>query len=270
MQPISRIINPDVLEKKEKFAQEFKYAQPCRHIEIKDFLNPDIADQLFEHFPPFETLNVKRKSINEDKAEDYHFERWHPVFSQVRDAVQSEEFCKWISEVTGIEGLHSTQDSLGSGLHQGKNGSFVDVHVDVNMNPEKGLWRRINLLIYLNKYWKPEYGGDLELWDVQMKNCVKKIPPMHNVAVIFYTDDNSPHGYNRIHVPEHESRKSFYTYYYTPIGEGFSYRDSKFLPRPDESFSKKLITNVKESLKINAKKVLKYLGVKKLDFQDKN
>ncbi|MFN4298679.1 MAG: 2OG-Fe(II) oxygenase [Thermaurantimonas sp.] len=270
MQPITYIINPEVLSHKEKFSRLFKEAQPCKHVAIENFLNPEVADQLFENFPPFETLNVKRKSINEDKAEDYHFERWHPIFSQVRDAVQSEEFCTWLSEMTGVEGLRSTDDSLGSGLHQGKNGSFVDVHVDVNMNPEKGLWRRINLLIYLNKYWKPEYGGDLELWDVDMKNCIKKIPPYHNVAVIFYTDDNSPHGYSRIHVPEHESRKSFYTYYYTPIGEGFTYRDSKFLPRPDESLGKKLITNVKETIKINTKRALKFLGVKKLDFQDKN
>lgn len=270
MESIADIINPDVLQQKDAFAQIFAQAQPCRHVVIEDFLVPEVANQLFEHFPPFETLNVKRKSINEDKAEDYHFERWHPVFSRVRDAVQSVEFCTWMSEVTGVDGLHSTDDSLGSGLHQGKNGSFVDVHVDVNMNPEKGLWRRINLLIYLNRYWKPEYGGDLELWDVEMKNCIKKIPPYHNVAVIFYTDDNSPHGYSRIHVPENESRKSFYTYYYTPIGEGFSYRDSRFLPRPDEALSKKLMTNVKESVKINAKKLLKILGVKKLDFQDKN
>lgn len=270
MQSLRSIINPQVLSEKENYSKLFKEAQPCQHVVIENFLNPDVADQLFENFPPFETLNVKRKSINEDKAEDYHFERWHPIFSQVRDAVQSEEFCAWLSEMTGIEGLRSTDDSLGSGLHQGKNGSFVDVHVDVNMNPEKGLWRRINLLIYLNKYWKPEYGGDLELWDVEMKTCVKKIPPFHNVAVIFYTDDNSPHGYSRIQVPEHESRKSFYTYYYTPISEGFTYRDSKFLPRPDESLGKKLITNVKETIKINTKRFLKYLGVKKLDFQDKN
>ncbi|GCD79536.1 2OG-Fe(II) oxygenase [Schleiferia thermophila] len=266
----SAVINPEIMAKKELFKRQFAEGVPCRHVVIENFLIPEIADQLYEKFPPFETLNVKRKSINEDKAEDYHFERWDPVFGRVRDALQSEAFCIWLSEVTGVEGLRSTDDSLGSGLHQGKNGSFVDVHVDVNMNPEKGLWRRVNLLIYLNKNWKPEYGGDLELWDVAMQNCVKKIPPFHNVAVIFYTDDNSPHGYSKIHVPDYESRKSFYTYYYTSVGEGFSYRDSRFLPRPDESFLKKAVTTVKETLKINAKKILKTLGVKKLDFQDKN
>lgn len=270
MTGVSEVINPDVLEKKDVLKVQFAEGMPCRHVVIENFFRPEIADQLYEKFPPFETLNVKRKSINEDKAEDYHFERWDPVFSRVRDALQSKDFCAWISEVTGVEGLRSTDDSLGSGLHQGKNGSFVDVHVDVNMNPEKGLWRRVNLLIYLNKYWKPEYGGDLELWDPEMKNCVKKIPPFHNVAVIFYTDDHSPHGYSKIQIPDHESRKSFYTYYYTPIGKGFSYRDSRFLPRPDESFGKKIVTWIKETLKINTKKILKAIGVKKLDFQDKN
>ena len=264
------IINPELEARFDELRNSYNNAEPCKHLSIEGFLRPEIADQLYANFPSINTLNVKRKSLNEDKSEDYHFERWHPVFTQVREVIKSDEFCQWMSKLTGIDGLMTTTDSLGSGVHQGKNGSFVDVHVDVNMNPEKGLWRRINLLIYLNKNWQDHYGGDLELWDKEMKNCVHKIPPSHNRAVIFYTDDNSPHGYSAIDVPEGETRKSFYTYYYTPIGEVFSYRDSKFIPRPDEGLGKKIITNTKEAIKINAKKLLKSLGVKNLDFQDKN
>ena len=54
-----------------------------------------------------------------------------------------------MQEITGINGLFSTLDAMGSGLHQGENGSFVDVHVDFNMHTEKNLERRINLLIPL-------------------------------------------------------------------------------------------------------------------------
>lgn len=257
-------------EAMEHLHRQFTTAIPCRHLVLDDFLKEEIADQLYENFPPMESLNVKRKSLNENKAEDYHFERWHPAFSKVRESVNSEEFYQWMRRVTGIEGLVTTRDSLGSGVHQGANGSYVDVHVDVNMNPEAGLWRRVNLLIYLNKNWKDEYGGHLELWDKEMKEKHHHIAPNHNRAVIFYTDDNSPHGYSKINVPEGETRKSFYTYFYTEIGEGFKYRDSKFRSRPDEGLGKKIITGVKEEVKVRAKQVLKALGVKSLDFQDKN
>src|SRR5210317_1375555 len=269
---VEGIINPKYLDP--AFAAElttaYDTASPCKHIVLEDFFQEDIALDLFNNFPSIDQLNVKRKSLNEDKSEDYHFERWHPSFSKVRSAVASKEWSDQLERITGIEGLHTTTDALGSGVHQGKNGSYVDIHIDVNMNSKLGLWRRINLLVYLNKNWKPEYGCALELWNKEMTECVTQVPPTFNTAVIFYTDDNSPHGYRKINIPEGESRKSFYTYFYTKPGEGVSYRDSKFVSRPDDAASKKLATGVKETLKINGKKLLKFIGLKNLDFQDKN
>lgn len=266
------LINPEYTsaEAIKKLRSDFDNAIPCRHLALDNFLSEEIADQLYANFPKIDSLNVKRKSLNEDKAEDYHFERWHPSFAQVREVVASQEFCDWMTKITGVEELRTTTDALGSGVHQGADGSYVDVHVDVNMNPKAGLWRKINLLIYLNKNWEEEYGGHLELWDKEMKVMHQRIAPSHNRAVIFYTDDNSPHGYSKIKVPEGETRKSFYTYYYTEIGEGFKYRDSKFVSRPDAPFAKKVATEAKESIKIRAKQFLKALGVRSLDFQDKN
>lgn len=266
------LINPKYTspEALAQLAEEFKSGQPCKHIVLDDFLLSDVANDLHGNFPPLSTLNVKRKSLNENKSEDYHFERWHPAFSNVRNTIRSEEFSKWISDVTGIEGLVTTDDSLGSGVHQGGQGSYVDVHIDVNYNPEADMWRRVNLLIYLNRNWEDQWGGHLELWDKEMKECKQKVAPNHNRAVIFLTDENSPHGYAKINIPEHESRKSFYAYFYTPVGDGFKYSDSRFIARPDDSISRKTATNVKEAIKINIKRLLKVLGVKSLDFQDKN
>lgn len=269
---VDGIINPKYLDP--AFAEELKKmydgANPCKHLVMPDFFAPEIADALYANFPSIDQLNVKRKSLNEDKSEDYHFERWHPAFSQARQAVASKEWSDQLGRITGIEGLHTTTDALGSGVHQGKNGSYVDVHIDVNMNPKLGLWRRINLLVYLNKNWKPEYGGALELWNKDMTEMVTKVAPDFNTAVIFYTDENSPHGYKKINVPEGESRKSFYTYFYTKPEKGVAYRDSKFVSRPEDSAGRKLATGIKETLKINGKKLLKTLGMKDLDFQDKN
>ena len=103
-----------------------------------------------------------------------------------------------------------------------------------------------------------------------MTELVTKVPPTFNTALIFYTDDNSPHGYVKIDIPEGESLKSFYTYFYTKPEDGVTYRDSKFISRPDDGAVRKMATGIKETLKINGKKLLKTLGMKDLDFQDKN
>jgi hypothetical protein len=269
---MKNLINPIYLseEKISEIRQQFENAEPCKHIALENFLIDDVATTLFQNFPKLNTLNVKRKSINENKSEEYHLENFHPQFNELRDFLNTPQMYEWISKVTGIEGLSSTFDSLGAGVHQGGPGSFVDVHVDVNMNPAAKLHRRINLLIYLNKNWKNEYGGALEFWDKDVKNCISKVMPNFNHAAIMVTDETSYHGYAKINIPEHESRKSFYCYYYTPADKDFVYRDSRFKTRPDESLTKTAITEIKETLKINAKKFLKLLGVKSLDFQDKN
>jgi hypothetical protein len=257
-------------EKTSEWASVFAAGNPCKHIVIDGFLTEETANLLHGHFPPMDALKVRRKSLNENKAEDYKFDEWHPAFREVREAIRSDFFAEWMSTVTGISGLLTPDNPLGSGVHQGANGSYVDVHIDVNYDPESNLWRRVNLLIYLNRHWEESYGGHLEIWDPLMRRAEKRIAPAHNRAVIFLTDENSPHGYQTIHVPEGETRKSFYAYFFTPIQDGFRYSDSRFIARPNDSAWHKAATTVKEAIKIQSKRILKALGVKSLDFQDKN
>lgn len=251
--------------------QEYSNGNPCKHIVMDNFLRPEVAEQLFDNFPKLDTLNVKRKSLNEKKSEDYHFERFHPIFQDVKDVIMSETFChELIGKIAGIDGLFVTTDNTGAGVHQGGDGSYVDVHIDFNMSTKFNAWRRLNLLVYLNKGWKDEYGGALELWDKNMNNCEKMIYPYFNRAVLFYTDENAPHGYRKMSLPEGVTRKSFYSYFYTPVEEGMEFRDSTFIARPDESFLKRTLTSVKETIKVNIKSALFKLGFTSLDFQDKN
>jgi hypothetical protein len=97
-----------------------------------------------------------------------------------------------------------------------------------------------------------------------------KYPPIFNRTVIFLTDADSPHGYEKINFPEGEYRKSYYAYFFTPMEEGVRYEDSRFLSKPDDALSKKVATRLKENIKIKAKQILSFFNVKTLDFQDKN
>ncbi len=265
-------INPIYLsqEKIEQLKQDFNTAKPCKYIVLPNFLTEELANTLYENFPKIDTLNVKRKSINENKSEDYHFDRFHPAFNKIKTVLAHPDFIKNVEYITGLNDLVSTNDALGAGVHQGANGSYVDIHIDSNYNAKENLWRRLNLLIYLNKNWKPEYGGDLELWDQKMTQCEAKVPCDFNRAVIFLTDETTPHGYSKITVPDGETRKSFYTYYSNTPDPDFKYVDSHFISRPDDSLYKRVVTSIKEPLKLSIKRTLKTIGIKSLDFQDKN
>ncbi len=95
-------------------------------------------------------------------------------------------------------------------------GGFLKVHADFNWHPKLKLDRRLNVLIYLNRDWKDEYGGALELWDRSMTGPEKSVLPVFNRTVVFSTTDFSYHGHpHPLACPEATTRKSVSLYYYS-------------------------------------------------------
>ena len=48
-----------------------------------------------------------------------------------------------------------------------------DVHVDGNYHDATGLNRRINAILYLNKNYKKEWGGEFGIYDQRAMNVLK-------------------------------------------------------------------------------------------------
>lgn len=243
---------------------KFKGAEGFPHIVIEDFLKPDVADTLFESFPTRKDMRKSYKNLNENKTEGSGFDEYHPLFTQLKNELGTDKFKVSFSQLTGITDLILPDDHRGSGVHQGFDGSYLDIHVDFSIHPTLKKHRRLNLLIFLNKNWKEEYGGHCEFWDENVKNMIGQALPSHNIAVIFECSRKSFHGYSTIHVPEGESRKSFYSYFYTDIAPGVKYHDTIFKARPSEGATKKIKTDVKEGSKNFVKKVIYKMNLKRL------
>ncbi|MDJ1481519.1 2OG-Fe(II) oxygenase [Cytophagaceae bacterium YF14B1] len=261
------LINPIYTDaaKVEKLAAEFQTSKPYKHLVLDNFFRQEVADKLYENFPSVEKLTKHWKGMNENKSEGSNFSDFDPIFTQVRNEIMSPEFAQWMEKVTGIKGVFVTDDSLGTGLHQGSDGSFLDIHVDFNIHHVKNVYRRLNFLVYLNKNWKEEYGGGMEMWNADMTKMEKVVMPILNRVLIFETSEISYHGYSKITLPLGETRKSFYTYFYTPITDPTilnKYHDTIFKPKPGDSTLKKVGTNTKETLKNFIKGQLKRAGVK--------
>jgi Rps23 Pro-64 3,4-dihydroxylase Tpa1-like proline 4-hydroxylase len=252
------------VDKIKQYKDSFLNAKPYKHLVIDNFLKSDIAQALYSKFPAYEIFNKKYDGLNERKAEGSNFEDFDPLFSKLRAEVSSPEFCKFISEITDIKDVFVTNDALGAGLHQGKSGSFLDIHIDFSMHHIANVYRRLNLLIFFNKDWQDAWGGHTELWNEDMTQCIKKVKPDFNRALIFATTGKSYHGYGKISPPEGVTRKSFYTYYYTHTAgeQDGTYHDTIFKTRPEEGTTKKIKTNLKETFKNSIKKALKAIGVK--------
>jgi len=95
------------------------------------------------------------------------------------------------------------------------------------------------MLIYLNKNWDPDFGGNLELWDRGMTSKVDSIAPLFNRCVIFNTDADSYHGHlDPLNTPSEITRKSIALYYYTAstkVYEDTPAHSTMYVARPSDS-----------------------------------
>lgn len=125
-------------------------------------------------------------------------------------------FLGFLSELSGIPDLISDPYFDGAGLHETLPGGWLDVHADFNFHGASFLDRRLNVLVYLNRDWRDDWGGELELWDRDLTRCVRKVAPLFNRTVVFSTTDFSFHGHpTPVRCRPGESRKSLAIYYFT-------------------------------------------------------
>lgn len=146
-----------------------------------------------------------------------------------------------MSRLTGIPDLLPDPNMYGGGTHENRHGQELDPHVDFNYDPPTKLHRRLNLLVYLNKDWKTEWGGAIELHSDPRnpsENQIVAFAPDFNRALIFETNEYSWHGFPKISLPEdkrHLSRKSISIYLYTlhrPEHEIVSEHSTFYVQRP--------------------------------------
>jgi Rps23 Pro-64 3,4-dihydroxylase Tpa1-like proline 4-hydroxylase len=196
--------------------QDFQSKEPFKYLIVDDFLPLEIAEKILSAYPQPEvegwdstTYIHQRKKFS--KTRDFP----EPI-SEFFAVVSDKAFLDLISQITGIPNLLHDSELIGGGLHQIIRGGFLDVHVDYNFHPRTKLHRRLNLLLYLNKNWKREYEGCLELWDMDRKQQLANIEPVFNRAVLFETNEVSFHGHPRpLNSPQNVTRKSLAVYYYT-------------------------------------------------------
>ncbi|RAM48419.1 MAG: hypothetical protein C6Y22_27910 [Hapalosiphonaceae cyanobacterium JJU2] len=236
------MINYELLESHiDEYAQKFREAKPHRHLIIDGFLDPEAAMQAYQVFPKMEEMD-KLKDIRQYKAQDPDISKFDPIFSKIIfDHLQSQRLLQILTKITGIPNLYADPKLYASGLAQGTNGSFLNVHIDNSSHPTEPWYRRLNILVYLNPNWTEEKGGHLELWSPDMSESVA-ILPIFNRMMLFATDKQSWHGHRRVNTPDGDTRKSINIYYFTeesPDGTNY-YHVTSFRGRKNEVVNKVL------------------------------
>jgi hypothetical protein len=245
--------------------ESYVSAKPFPHVVFDDFLTVDLLDAVLAEFPKPNQIrwqefdNAREIKLASAKETDFG-----PVTRLLFYHLNSITFLEFLSDVTGIQHLIPDPSFDGGGLHQIARGGKLGIHADFNKHPKYELDRRLNVILYLNKQWREEYGGHLELWDRSMTKCEAKILPVFNRMVVFGTTDFTYHGHpDPLQCLEGMTRKSLALYYFSngrPADEISGDHSTIFRDRQDGEFK----LTMKQRLRNLAKDLLPPIVARRL------
>jgi 2OG-Fe(II) oxygenase superfamily len=233
---------------REALRRQYTTASPFPFVKIEEFLHPTFAAEVAAAYPTFDNATSQGRTfttVNERKKVQITDATLFPrPVAQLNEALASPEFLSDLSYVTGITDLLADEELVGGGMHITGPGGRLDVHVDFNYIKSRKLHRRLNLLLYLNPKWEKQWGGQIQLWDKDVKSCRQEFTPVPNRCVIFETSDVSFHGVTPVTKAAPIPRISFATYYYTgqppPNWDG-TVHSTIFKARPEERLRRHLL-----------------------------
>lgn len=196
--------------------RDYASALPFPHAVFQDLFDPSALEAVAAEFPGLAEMERCFDSPNDLKWTESRWSMFGPATKQLIADLNSGPFVEALEALTGIDGLITDAHLVGGGMHQIERGGWLKIHADFNKIADRTLDRRINLIVYLNEDWDPEWGGQLELWDRDMATRVRSVEPVQNTTVVFSTSSTSFHGHpDPVQCPSERSRKSIALYYYS-------------------------------------------------------
>ena len=264
---ISKIVNlklnmftnePINLEFGDDKTLEYQSSRPFPHTVIDNFLPGWVAKKIVEEFKAYGDWGYDPSKHSMNHQVNKFFSPWSiekgistipEITKNLLLYMNSPDVLRKLEDLTGIDNLIPDPNYLGGGMHRIDSGGKLSVHADFMLNEVTRNFRRINLLIYLNENWIPEWGGSLQLWSDDMTQMVSEVEPIFNRAVIFSTGEKTYHGHpHPLQTPEGISRYSIALYYYTEEREGYD---------KNTSFSGAQWKEIPEQAEIKIEKIMK-------------
>jgi hypothetical protein len=216
---INPLLNNQYVEPRqvEALSACYKTAKPFPHLVIDDLFSNESLERLVDEIALVPSDSWVRH--DDDELEQFNLRSvvdLGETGSRLTALLHSARFLYLLSELTGIWDLLPDPYLQGAGYHVLLPGGHFDIHADRNTAYITGLTRRVSLIVYLNKSWKHEYGGQLELWNADATRREAVVEPLFKRTIIFEIGDTYFHGVpSQVACPKGQSRNSFVAYYHT-------------------------------------------------------
>ena len=251
-------ITKETLKKLENSRSFFLKNIPFPHIVIDNFLNQQIAEDSLSDFDTIDKGWITYKHYNENKRGNRDYINYNSTLSKLTNYLNSDKFMFFLEKLTGYENILADSSLDGGGIHEIKEGGYLNIHTDFqNHTNFPKLKRRLNLLLYFNKNTKNMKNANLELWNSNCSKKIQSIEPILNRCVIFSTLNPSYHGHPQPLITELDnSRKSLALYYYTKEKIDLPIISTNYKPLPTDKLYKKILVKF-DNIAINFYSILK-------------
>lgn len=183
-----------------------------RYAIVDEVLPQNVARAIHRAFPAVEAMRLM-SSFRERKYTSKSLETMDPLVHDAIFAFQAPEVIAATADVTGLRDMSGDPQLYAGGISAMTRGQFLQPHIDNSHDADGRLYRVLNLLYYVTPGWSAESGGNLELWDKQVRSRVS-IPALFNRLVIMETNDSSFHSVDAVRADG--ARCCVSNYYFSP------------------------------------------------------
>lgn len=201
--------------------ERYSAARPFPHLVVDGLFEQALLEAAIRELPDARARWDNYNKVNEQKHVCSDVSAFGPAAENLVHALNSSAFVTFLDQLTGIEGLIPDPHLAAAGYMRVEPGGFLKLHEDftAHRNPVFRFERRINVLLYLNADWRPEWGGQLELHSSDALDSPRhhavSIEPLFNRMVIFNTS-HAVHGHPQpVACPSGRARLCLSWYYYT-------------------------------------------------------
>lgn len=225
---------------------------------IDNFFSKEQAKTISQEFPNYNSdIWYCYNNPLENKKTCNNWYHFGPETYKTLTMLNSKEFIRQLQKITGISKLYPDIGLHGGGLHIHGPGGKLNIHLDYSIHPKLKLQRKLNLIIYLEEDWNPNWGGNLEFWSHNKEKNKPdkryvKVDNVFNRAVLFDTTQNSWHGFpDPLTCPEGKYRKSLAVYYLTDPPEGTDPRPrALYAPTKEQENNPEILKLIEERVKL--------------------
>lgn len=203
-----------------------------RYCYIDNLLPENVVEEIYKNFPKTSEMRLM-DSFREKKFTSKNFDKFDPILKAITFAIQHPKVIEVVERITGIKEQIPDPSLYAGGLSAMAKGHYLGPHIDNSHEASRKYYRTLNLLYYVTPDWKLEYGGNLELWNNDVKKNTTIVSAFNRLAIM-ETTPTSWHSVSKVTVDK--VRCCVSNYYFSeisPTGKDY-FNVTSFSARPEQ------------------------------------